>query len=147
MHFAARPGHHIRPFWIGLVVLGFIIWWPVGVATLAFLIGSAKMMCGHYEGWTGQNFQERLAEKQARFAERWAAKQARWEDKLARRHGRPSTGNRAFDDYRAETLRKLEEEEKEFREFLDRLRFAKDKAEFDDFLAARRNPPAPEAAG
>ena len=48
------------------------------------------------------------------------------------------SGNRAFDEYRAETLRRLEEEQKEFREFLDRLRFAKDKAEFDEFLAERR---------
>ena len=36
------------------------------------------------------------------------------------------------------TLRRLEDEEREFREFLDRLRFAKDKAEFDEFLAQRR---------
>ena len=54
-------------------------------------------------------------------------------------HHRPaSSGNRAFDEYRAETLRRLEEEQKEFREFLDRLRFAKDKAEFDEFLSERR---------
>ena len=35
----------------------------------------------------------------------------------------------------------------QFREFLDQLRFAKDKAEFDDFLRNRRPPapPAPEA--
>lgn len=50
----------------------------------------------------------------------------------------PTSGNRAFDDYRAETLRRLEEEQREFAAFLDRLRFAKDKAEFDDFMASRR---------
>ncbi|HVH81773.1 MAG TPA: DUF2852 domain-containing protein, partial [Stellaceae bacterium] len=50
----------------------------------------------------------------------------------------PSSGNRAFDEYRTETLRRLEEEEREFREFLDRLRHAKDKAEFDQFMAERR---------
>ena len=54
-----------------------------------------------------------------------------------------SSGNHAFDEYRAETLRRLEEEQKEFSGFLDRLRFAKDKAEFDQFMAERRNrPPA-----
>ena len=52
-----------------------------------------------------------------------------------------SSGNRAFDQYREETLRRLEEEQREFRDFLDRLRFAKDKAEFDEFLAERRNRP------
>ena len=58
--------------------------------------------------------------------------------------GPPTSGNRAFDEYRAETLRRLEDEEKEFREFLNNLRFAKDKAEFDDFLANRRSPAPPE---
>lgn len=51
---------------------------------------------------------------------------------------RGSSGNRAFDEYRAETLRRLEEEQREFTEFLDRLRLAKDKAEFDQFMAERR---------
>jgi hypothetical protein len=53
----------------------------------------------------------------------------------------PSSGNRAFDEYRSETLRRLEEEQQEFRDFLDRLRFAKDKTEFDQFMAERRNRP------
>jgi hypothetical protein len=50
----------------------------------------------------------------------------------------PSSGNRAFDEYRTETLKRLEEEQREFRDFLDRLRFAKDKTEFDQFMAERR---------
>ena len=49
-----------------------------------------------------------------------------------------STGNRAFDEYREETLRRLEEEASEFQTFLQRLRHAKDKAEFDQFMAERR---------
>ena len=57
----------------------------------------------------------------------------------------PSSGNHAFDEYRAETLRRLEEEQREFREFLERLRFARDRAEFDQFMAERRNRPEPEA--
>ncbi len=61
-----------------------------------------------------------------------------------------SSGNRAFDEYRAETLRRLEDEQREFIEFLERLRHAKDKAEFDQFMAERRGyrdvtpPPAPQ---
>jgi hypothetical protein len=54
-----------------------------------------------------------------------------------------SSGNRAFDEYREQTLRRLEEEQREFTAFLDRLRFAKDKAEFDQFMTERRQPPAP----
>ena len=49
-----------------------------------------------------------------------------------------ASGNRTFDDYRADTLRRLDEEQREFREFLSRLRMAKDKAEFDQFMAERR---------
>ena len=58
--------------------------------------------------------------------------------------GRNSSGNVAFDEYREETLRKLDEEQREFRDFLDRLRAAKDRAEFDDFMAERRNRPVTE---
>ena len=49
-----------------------------------------------------------------------------------------TSGNRAFDEYREDTLRRLEEEERQFKEFLDRLRHAKDKAEFDQFMAEMR---------
>ena len=51
--------------------------------------------------------------------------------------GQPSSGNRAFDDYRAETLRRLEDEQREFKEFLKRLRVARDRAEFDQFMNDR----------
>ncbi len=49
-----------------------------------------------------------------------------------------STGNHAFDDYREATLKRLEEEATEFQSFLKRLRHAKDKAEFDQFMTERR---------
>jgi hypothetical protein len=57
-----------------------------------------------------------------------------------------SSGNTAFDDYRAEALKRLEEEQKEFSSFLDRLRRAKDKAEFDQFMAERRSTPPGESS-
>jgi hypothetical protein len=86
--------------------------------------------------------------------DRWERKVARMQDKMERMRGRmdrfrsrsdwfgpTSSGNRAFDDYRSETLRRLEEEQREFKEFLGRLRFAKDRAEFDQFMAERRARP------
>ncbi len=81
-----------------------------------------------------QRRMERLQRRMSRMqeaAERWGCggRGARYSE---------ATGNRAFDEYRAETLRRLEEEQREFREFLDRLRHAKDKAEFDEFMAERR---------
>jgi hypothetical protein len=52
-----------------------------------------------------------------------------------------STPSSAFDEYRVETLRRLEQEQGEFQEFLDRLRKAKDQAEFDQFMAERHAKP------
>ena len=83
---------------------------------------------------------------------RWENKMQRMQEKMERVRAKmdtvrgsnmwgapPSSGNRAFDDYRTETLKRLEEEQREFHDFLDRLRFAKDKTEFDQFMAERRN--------
>jgi hypothetical protein len=69
----------------------------------------------------------------------------RWRD--ARGNGGPSeppsSGNSAFDDYRREMLRRLEQDHQDFRAFLERLRHAKDKAEFDQFMADRDRPSGP----
>ena len=83
--------------------------------------------------------------------ERWQRRMQRMQRRMERMQGaaerwggsgyRASSGNRAFDEYRAETLRRLEEEQREFKEFLDRLRHAKDKAEFDEFMSERRHRP------
>ena len=48
------------------------------------------------------------------------------------------TGNTAFDDYREETMRRLEDEQGAFETFLGNLRRAKDRAEFDQFMDERR---------
>lgn len=56
-------------------------------------------------------------------------------NRRAFRHG--MTGNAAFDAYREETLKRLEEERDEFLTFLQQLREAKDKVEFDQFMAGR----------
>ena len=71
-----------------------------------------------------------------------------WKSWACAPSGRPaaSSGNHAFDEYKAETLRRMEEEQKDFGAFLERLRFAKDKSEFDQFMAERRNRP-PDSAG
>ena len=59
-----------------------------------------------------------------------------------RRHGRRrfnTTGNTAFDSYRDETLKRLEDEQSAFQGFMENLRAAKDKAEFDQFMKDREN--------
>src|SRR5215468_8808819 len=117
------PGaHRMHPAGlILLTVLGFMLWWPLGLAMLAFTIWSKNMCWSHG-------------------SDHWQRKMERMRDRFGGGFGyTPSSGNRAFDEYRTETLRRLEEEQREFREFLARLRAAKDKAEFDQFMAERRS--------
>jgi hypothetical protein len=139
MPIAARLDEFGKPAWIVLMILSFIWWWPLGLAVLAFLIGSGRMGCWSHNGMS-----------------RWQSKMDRMHAKMDRMRSYSgcgdwwapsSSGNRAFDDYRSETLQRLEEEQHEFKEFLQRLRFAKDREEFDQFMAERRNRPPqnPEA--
>ena len=116
-----------RPAWIVLMVLGFIFWWPIGLAILAFTLWSRRMGC-----WRGGYSRWNEGASPMRHAGTW------WQPPR-------SSGNRAFDEYRTETLRRLEEEQREFRDFLERLRMAKDKSEFDQFMAERRNRPQEQA--
>ncbi len=120
-----------RPAWIAVMVLSFILFWPLGLAVLAYMIWSGRMGCGRHGEMT--RWQRRMADKWDRKWEHWG-----------RGHGFHSSGNSAFDEYREETLNRLEEEQREFREFLERLRKAKDKQEFDQFMAERRSRPEPE---
>jgi hypothetical protein len=50
----------------------------------------------------------------------------------------PSASHSAFDEYREATLQRLEHEQRDFQDFVGRLRAAKDKAEFDQFMADRQ---------
>jgi len=140
-----------KPAWIVAIVLSFVMFWPLGLILLGFLIGSGRIMgCWSHNG--GDRWQRRMDRMQRGVdrmqdgigrmqaaAERWG-----WSGRQEPRSGAwgapPSSGNHAFDEYRAETLRRLEDEQREFLSFLERLRHAKDKAEFDQFMAERRAP-------
>src|SRR5712692_9024755 len=96
-----------KPAWIALMIVSFILFWPAGFVVLGYLIGSGRMGC-----WThhrGERWQARMERMQQRMQER----AARW---CGPRQGnywgsqQSSSGNWAFDEYRAETLRRLEEE-------------------------------------
>jgi Protein of unknown function (DUF2852) len=120
-----------KPVLIVLTILGFMLWWPIGLVLLMVTLCRRHMFCGYplWRGW------------QSPGAEPGAG--SGWKSWFGgERPSGPSSGNRAFDEYRAETLRRLEEEQKEFAEFLERLRFAKDKSEFDQFMNERRNRPS-----
>ena len=126
----------IKPQWgpltIALMVLGFVVWFPLGLAMLAYILWG-EMFGGS-------------AEK----AEAWASKSKAWcRDQNFNHHkhhgwARNTSGNAAFDDYRAEQLKRLEEERKRldeeigaFHEYMRNLRMAKDREEFDRFMRDR----------
>ncbi len=109
-----------RGAWIAAAVVGFVVAWPAGLALLAYMIWSKRMFS------------------------RTNALRA-----VSRPFGgamMQTSGNRAFDAYKEETLRRLQEEQDSFSDFLGRLRDAKDKAEFDQFMADRKDDSTPPAA-
>jgi hypothetical protein len=101
-----------RAAWIALTVIAFVAFWPIGLALLAYIFWSKRMGCN----WGRHNRHH------------------------SRHRGMGHTGNTAFDTYREETLKRLEEERDAFVSFLGQLRAAKDQAEFDQFMSNRSAP-------
>jgi len=132
-----------------LTVLGFLWWWPIGLLLLGLFVGRGKFGCRRHLSYAGDT--PMFGRDHGR--DRWEYKMTRLQEKMDKVRDRmdrvrggdwfgPSTsGNRAFDDYREETLKRLEDEQREFKDFLARLRFARDRAEFDQFMTERRNRP------
>jgi len=140
-----------KPAWIGLTIASFIIFWPLGFIVVGYLIGSGRIMgCfaggnGGAQGNSGDRWRHRMERMQRRMDRMQAAADRWWGPRPgggtgSSRSNNGGSGNHAFDEYRAETLRRLEEEQREFLDFLQRLRHAKDKAEFDQFMSERRRP-------
>ena len=104
------------PLNITLMVIGFVLFWPLGLAMLAYIL------------W-GDRFRDQFESIKRDFT----------------RHApRSETGNVAFDEYRTRELgrleeerRRLDEERHQFGEFLKNLRRAKDQEEFDRFMRER----------
>jgi len=129
----------IKPTWsfitITLMVLGFILFWPLGMAMLAYILWGE-----HFGGSSEQ-------------ADRWINKQkGNWKRSRKKRDFTRSynkrdgfnTGNAAFDKYREDQLRRLEEERDrldeeivQFQEYMQNLHMARDREEFDRFMNER----------
>lgn len=130
----------IRPAWtpatIALMVLGFVVFWPLGLAMLAYIIWGDR-----FDG-----FKRDVKDAKASFFGNCRARHGR--------HGRfgfGQTGNVAFDDWREKELERLQEERrkldetlKEFDTYLRELRRAKDQDEFDRFMNNRSRGPNDE---
>ncbi len=66
MPITAKIDEFGKPAWIALVILGFMVWWPLGLAALAFAIGSGRMGCRGYGMDRWQRKMERMQSKMDR---------------------------------------------------------------------------------
>lgn len=126
----------IKPQWspltIALMVIGFIIFWPLGLAVLGYIL------------W-GEKFGGSADKAQAYWNKGCSFMRSNKSHFAGHSRNHASSGNAAFDDYRAEQLRRLEEERARldaeidaFHDYMDNLRKAKDREEFDRFMSERR---------
>jgi hypothetical protein len=125
----------LRPTWtpltIVLMVVGFIVFWPLGLMMLAYILWGQRVpeIRRHFEGMRSE----------------W---HNAWGGRGSRRASFSQSGNAAFDDYRDRELRrldeerrKLDEERREFEAFVHNLRRARDQEEFDRFMRDRNSRP------
>jgi hypothetical protein len=134
------------PFEIVAMVLGFIVFWPIGLAILILKMWQRR---SGYSGDLQTAAQEKWREA------RHAMSSAPWQAWQGRRGSyAASTGNSAFDEWKAaeiarleEERRKLQEAHREFSAFVENIRRAKDREEFERFMNERRNAPSGGAPG
>ena len=140
-----------HPVELVAMVLGFMMFWPVGLAILALKMWQRK------SGETGdlasaaRSAYSRSQDWAQGMAGSWNRGGPGWAQPQGFASGMGRTGNSAFDDWRASELAKLEEErkrlanaEREFADHIDGLRRARDREEFERFMAARNNVIRPE---
>ncbi|WP_150523341.1 DUF2852 domain-containing protein [Roseibium sediminis] len=130
----------IKPAWtpvtIGLMVLGFVAFWPLGLAMLAYIL------------W-GDRFHDMARDAKSQ----WRASPFKGAVDQMASGAYARTGNVAFDEYREKEIKRLEEERarldamrNEFDDFLRDLRRARDQEEFDRFMNNRGRGGSPEAS-
>lgn len=132
-----RPGW--SPFSVLAMVLGFLVFWPIGLAVLAWILWGERFGWAPgadwisrqkaWGGWCQNNRQQNWNERRS-FGGGWGQG--------------PSSGNAAFDAYRAEQLKRLDDERRrldaevsEFAEYLKSLHMARDREEFDRYMRER----------
>lgn len=121
----------IRPAWtpatIALMVLGFMVFWPLGLAMLAYIIWGDRL----------DAFKADVNRATDDFTGAFRKKSGNGM--------RASSGNAAFDDWRDAEMARLDEERKkldemrrEFDQHMRDLRMARDRTEFEQFMADRQ---------
>jgi hypothetical protein len=119
----APPGRALE---IVGIILGFIFVWPLALAYLVW-----KLL-----GYPVPNEAKEFFEKNF----------SRMSDSFRPRPHFSATGNFAFEEYRKRELERLEQERRRlddearaFAEFVEELKRARDREEFDNFMARRRS--------
>eukprot|EP01037_Dinobryon_pediforme_P007579 gene7579-7642_t len=136
-----NPACGRNPFEIAAIILGFIVFWPIGLALLFWRLGrdrswsfrhqwGGNAMNGGSYGWSS--------------ASKWGG--ACWNRSSFGPINFRHSGNSAFDDWKSAELARLEEERRKldeaqraFADHLENLRRARDRAEFESFMAAWQN--------
>lgn len=133
----------IRPAWtpatIALMIVGFMIFWPLGLAMLAYILFGDRL----------DTFKRDINDATGSVARAFRSRSGTTFTQ--------GTGNVAFDEWRDAELTRLEEERRkleemraEFDAHMRELRRARDREEFESFMAARnarRNDEGGSSAG
>lgn len=129
MTLTKTDGRRWTPLSIATLVLGFVVWWPLGVAALGYILWGGHMDSDLKKLWNKFNGRNEPAQAYS------------FQSTTSRSTGfTPSaSGNAAFDRYREQTLRRLEEEQQAFSDYVNKLRAARDQEEFDRFMSEKSN--------
>jgi hypothetical protein len=147
-----------RPLEIAAVILGFIVFWPIGLGLLLWKLWRSKNGQPADIVQAARNLEEKVMHSWPEKARRWGCAARRqdaagWSTASWGFQASPrSTGNAAFDEWRDGELARLEEErrkleaaEREFADHIESLRRAKDREEFEAFMRARNAGNKPQA--
>jgi hypothetical protein len=123
-----------RSLEIGAIVVAFVYWWPLAAAYIAWKVAGYPAL-SELRGFAGRGLSWNAGATRSRFAAAFEAA-----------NGGGITGNRAFDEYRRSELerldaqrRALQEESRAFAEFVEELKRAKDREQFDAFMQKRHS--------
>ena len=140
-------GPRWTPFEIIAMVLGFIVFWPIGLAILGYKFWQRRYGGPDLQTMAAGKWQE--AKSMMSSNPSWSSSWGCGATRRASRFYPSATGNLAFDEWRQAELarldeerRKLDEAQREFAEYVDAIRRAKDREEFERFMAERRSRPA-----
>ena len=125
MELAAKLDDYGKPAWIALMVVGFIVFWPIGLGLLAYLLWSGRMGCGRNADLAAGTLIEDEPQRERGPVGAGCA------------GGTAQAAIAPLTNTGKTRLRRLEDEQREFTDFLERLRHARDKAEFDQFMDER----------